>query len=122
MSIASDMEAAIDELSEELGSSFTWTNGTTACVPTMERHGSTLMVGGFEVSIQLSLYVKLSLMPDGLLASSSQLITVTESIADTGGRPRLGNRLTRGRSYRVGAIEKSSCGSYWVLDLVNPET
>lgn len=122
MSMKTDIQSAIAELATQLGTSLVYAGSTIACVPTMERSGSVLVVGGMEVTVTMSIYIDRDLMTAALMASSGELIGLMDTpLGATSGPPKMGNKVSTGpKMYRVVNIENSPCGGYVMFDLRDP--
>jgi hypothetical protein len=115
-----DLTLGLQDLEWVMGTpTFTWKGAEVDCVPSSLRYGTVLSVGGFEYSVQLTLYVRKS----HWLTVDTTLVTV-DSILYTSDNdmvvPVTGRKCTfRGKVYRVVGCRESGPRSHYELDLAD---
>lgn len=102
MSISNDTLIGLKCLRSALGNpTFVWGATRFPCAPSSLRRGLTVIVGGAEVEISLTLFVEKSALP---------------------GKPAEGNTkfVYNGKTYRVLSVTESASGSHYEIDLGDP--
>ncbi len=110
--------------------SFIYRNGRYPCVPTTERRGLVVVVGGAEVEITGSLIVRKDAVPAGITADADDVLVDWNAVdvltADADANPPAktpyaGRRIGKnGQLYRIVAVREDPVGSHWTLDLGDP--
>ena len=101
---------------------FTWQGASYACLASSLKRGTVIVVGGKEVEISLTLFVRKEVLPTQVTVDS--LVITADSTAykadNMSAPPRSGNKLThRNITYRVAAVAEVAGGSHWEIDLMD---
>ena len=120
MTIAGFTRGAIVSLRADLGRPvFSWNGDLVSCLPDTGAVGSTIVMGGYEMTVRHSLHV----FQDDFLTVDSTLITVDSTLftVDLDRRTPVSGRTLgyRGRIYRIASVRSSPCNTYFILDLVD---
>lgn len=116
---------------------FWYRNKEYPCTPTTEYRGQTISEGGFEAEVQLSLFVRREVLPDGVTVDStiitidSTLITADRDdnpkkfgVGKVLDRPNINESATqngfRNRRYRIIRVGIDPSGVFFRLDLSDP--
>lgn len=102
---------------------FVWKGHTIPCVPSSQRVGAQIDLGGYVYTVSLTIIVRKAVMPTGITVDST-LITIdtTHITADMteAGEPFPGEKVGRSsKQYRVVNITQPSTGDVYELDLAN---
>lgn len=113
-------KAALTRLRSDLGSpTFTWKSSEVPCVPQTVGIGTTVTIGGFDVSVQATLRVELS----EFRSADSTIITTDSTVYTSDNdkpRPVTGKTLVfRGATFKIGRASVSPCNSYVSLELID---
>lgn len=116
------LRAGLQRHERNLGTqTFTWKGVEIPCVPSNERRGIRLEIGGWVREVALSLLVRRELFP------TADLSTITADADDWTAdsekpNPTAGRKLTfRGRIWRIITVTESPDRSHWIVDLDAPE-
>jgi len=118
MTIASDIRSMMSDFRGHLGSpAFGWNNLLVPCIPSTWNQSQTLMVGGWEETFRLRLFVDY----DDWVSIDSTLISIDSTLYtmdnDTA-VPVIGRTVTYGgKTHRIVATDRDPAQSYWVLVL-----
>lgn len=116
---------------------FWYRNQQYPCVPSSETRGQSIDVGGFEAEVQLSLFVRREILPDGVTVDATIITIDSGSInSSTDDNPKkfgVGRVLDRpntnevssqngfrNRRYRVVNVKLMPDGNNYRLDLADP--
>ena len=116
MSISTLTKAALTRLRGDLDSpTFTWREASIPCVPNTLGIGSVIAVGGYEMTVGLSLYVdraEFMSVDSTLISVDSELYTSDNDLPT----PMSGKKITyRGTVYRIITARFSACQTFLVL-------
>lgn len=101
MSIAHDLKTGLREMERALGSPVATIDGSGyACSSGSLRRGTVIIVGGMEVEISNTLFIRTDVMPTAPKAGVSKA-------------------TVNGTQYRIVAVNKPAPGSHWELDLAD---
>lgn len=93
------------------------------CIPSDERRGMELEVGGHVQTVSLTVYVSKVDLP-GVITMDSVVHYMDGSwTMDSGGTEPLPKKQVArpGRTYRIGQVSEDASGAYWQLDLVGKD-
>lgn len=128
--LQSRLSTALNKLEGLLGSPvFYYRNGKYPCVPTTERRGVMVEIGGDSYEVSLSLLVRKDAVPDAITVDDTEVSVdwnaqdVVTSDADSNppaASPFSGRRVGRkNRLYRIILVREDSTGSHWTIDLAD---
>lgn len=108
---------------------FIYRNGRYPCIPTTERLGITVILGGNEYEVTLSLLVRRDAIPRGITVDADDISVDWQArdvlTADAGANPPAvnpyaGRRIGKNNKlYRIIAVREDPVGSHWTIDLTD---
>lgn len=122
MSIKDEIQADLEELEGDIGEvpTITFQAKTYPCIPSTLKRGLTVVVGGRQEEISLTVYIRKNAMP--VPVSVSTVGTTADTTSLTGDNstipPQSGQKLTHKlKAYKVLAVGDPPASSHWEIDL-----
>jgi hypothetical protein len=127
--IATALKAGMKLLEGAAPATFIYRNGRYPCIPTTERRGAIVVIGGVEHEVSLSLIVRKDAVPRGITVDADDIsvdwsardVLTADAGADPPAKtPYAGRRVgTNSRLYRIIAVRDDPVGSHWTIDLAD---
>lgn len=118
------MGRALTRLGSDLGApTFTFNDTAIPCVPNTLTAGSIIAIGGYEMAVTLSIYVKRSEFANALTVDT-ELVTIDSdvyTIDSNGQQPVSGRTLVyQGKTYRIVSARFDASQTYLTLMCADP--
>ena len=125
--LGSDLALGLQTLEYYSPQDVLFRDDTFPCVVGTESRGNLLTVGGKELEVQFTLFIRIGAIGErGTRLSTDWWLTTADSTLinadDFTSRPRTGETVRyKGRRYRIGDVRTDNDEGAWRLELTNPE-
>ena len=129
--IANLLKLGMRALEGPTPATFIYRNGRYPCIPTTERRGLIVVLGGNEHEVSLSLLVRKDAVPRAITVDSDDIsvdwqardvLTADADSDPPAVNPYAGRRIGKSnRLYRIIAVRDDPVGSHWTIDLADSD-